>query len=105
MKYIYKLSQEVNEGWETFDSMVIIADCEKEAILLSYESAYMLRAKIMEQDLNRYIKMEEPFKRYKYLERVTSSWAFEEDILVEYLGKANSNLTESQVICASFNAG
>ena len=104
MKNIYKLSQEVNTGWDTYDSMVIIADSEKEAILLSYEETYMLKNTV-KYYLNFYIKMEEPFSDYEYIVKKTSSWAFEKDIKIEYLGQADSNITESQVICTSFNAG
>ena len=39
MKYVYKLSQELDIGTGTYDSMVVIADSENEAILLSYEQA------------------------------------------------------------------
>lgn len=77
MRKIYLLKQSVSEDdYDVYDSMVIIAEDEKEAILLSYEITYK------------------------------GSWAFEEeDITVQELGYADLEIKESYVVCASYNAG
>lgn len=105
MKKIYKLSQNINTDFDTYDSMVIIADTKKEAIPLSYEQSYMFKREILDKDLHYYTIMRTPFKDYRYLDKHSNSWAFEKDIIIEYLGKVGSHITDSKVVCASFNAG
>lgn len=114
MKKIYLLSQEENSGYDTYDSMVIIADSEKEAILLSYVQAYMLfnseKIKLskwfdLKDFKERYTKLDSPFQGYDLVEsNGWGSWAMEEHITVTEIGVANVG-ADSGVVCASFNAG
>lgn len=103
MKKIYKLSQNINTNYDTYDSMVVIADTKKEAIFLSYEQSCMLKREILDKDLHYYTEMRTPFKEYKYLDKHSYSWAFEKDIIIEYLGEVGSHITESKVVCTSYS--
>lgn len=77
---LYLLSQSVNTGYETYDSMVVAAPNEATA-----------------QRMAPY--WPEDFKRAKL------SWAERpEEVTVELIGTAKPG-TEQSVICSSFNAG
>ena len=73
---IWLVSQTVNSGYDTYDSMVVCAATSDEA---------------------RHMKPS-PENCYSNL------WAAPEDVQVEYIGEANPN-SEQRIICASFNAG
>ena len=101
MKYVYKLSQDLDIGTGTYDSMVVIADSENEAILLSYEQAgFFEKSKPKHIE---YIQLEHPFKNYQYLVPQYEGWASREDIKIECVGQANKDILKSEVICASYN--
>ena len=111
MRKIYLLEQSVNTGYDTYDSMIIIAEDAEEAILLSYEKAYML---ISKEDLewrgrSSYVIAEfldKPFKEFVAVEGDRNgTWAFKKDIQITELGYADLEVKESYVVCSSFNAG
>ncbi len=79
---IYKISQTENDGYDTFDSAVVIAKNEKDAQIMSpYDGENF------------------DFEDDKY------SWAScVENVKVEYIGVAGWGLSKG-VVCASFNAG
>lgn len=77
---LWKLSQTVNNDYDTYDSAVVAAYSEEEARTI-HPSAY-----------------------YKWGEYY-SGWALEpSQVMVEYLGQAKEGTT-SGVVLASFNAG
>jgi len=83
---LYLLKQNVNNDWDTYDSVVVAAETEDEA------------QKIHPRDY-----LHNP-NWYKSINDY-SSWAFKlEDVEVIFLGVAKEG-TESGVILASFNAG
>lgn len=111
MKKIYLLEQHVNGGYDTFDSMIVIAEDIKEAILLSYKEASMLISKeSLEYNGTKSYSplqyLDEPFGKYVAVE-ITSygTWALEKDITIQELGYADLEIKESYVVCSSFNAG
>jgi hypothetical protein len=88
---IYLLSQEVNNGYDTFDSMVVIAHNEEEAKRINPSAVYdptVWPLFIEEEDYNS-----------EYY-----SWARPEDIKVILIGKALPG-SKVSVVCASFNPG
>ena len=96
---IYKLSQTINDGYDTFDSFdscVVIAENEEEAVKVhpnSYQN-WDTRGQITGDSY------------YKYENFDINDWAEMEDIKVELIGIADKSLdTEIKVVCASFNAG
>ena len=83
---IYRISQEENSGYDTFDSAIVCAESEKEAKRIIPSDKYADEAKFEDWD--------------KY-----SSWCSSpEQVKVEYLGIAHNRM-ERGVILASFNAG
>ena len=76
---LYKIARAEHGGWDTFDSAVVVAESSKEA------------------------KMIHP-NIYSYEEIDDWSWINADDVIVTYLGIADSNLKKG-VIVASFNAG
>ena len=85
---IYKLTQNDNKGWDTFDSMVVIAKDGNEARIMcpSFDSSDYIKYDFTSEFGN-------------------SSWASKpENVTVEYIGKAKKNEV-ARIILASFNAG
>ena len=85
---IYKISQNENNDYDTFDSMVVIAKDENEARIMcpSFDSSD-------------YIK-------YDFTSGFgNSEWASKlENVTVEYIGKAKKNEV-ARIVLASYNAG
>ena len=93
---IYKLSQTINDDYDTYDSCIVIAENEEEAVKV-HPSSYQnwdTRGQIIEDSY------------FKYENFNINDWAEIEDIKVELIGIADKSLdTEIKVVCASFNAG
>ena len=84
---IYKISQEVNNEYDTYDSAIVIAKDEEEARRIS--------PALYTNELY-----------YDFSKENWGNWAFKvEEVMVEYIGKADKRFKESQVILSSFNAG
>jgi len=75
---IYLLEQDVNDGYDTYDSAVVIAKDEEEARRIEVGKT-----------------------------EIWGSWAKPEYVKVTYLGEFKGKLEDivSNIICASFNAG
>jgi len=79
---LWLISQDTNNGYDTYDSAVVAADTEPEA-------------KMMHPSDGRDINKPEPW----------SCWVDEpEQVACEYIGEAKDGMQKG-VICASFNAG
>ena len=82
---IYLISQNVNTGYDTFDSAVVTANTEEEARIIkpSWDSQI------------------EPWdgKNNEY-----GSWCDAKDVKVKLIGKSDI-ISEPKIICSSFNAG
>ena len=93
--YIYKLTSDL-DGYETYDSMVVVAKNEHEARLMhpsgdkvSWDGkAWMERYEFMDS-----INFYEDF-----------SWISPKDLTVEYVGISFDSYQTNQVLVASFNA-
>ena len=82
---IYKISQDVNNDYDTFDSAVVFAENEEEAKRINPNN--------FEKDLHENMESWE-----------LRCWANINDIKVEYIGE-NKDVKEKGLILASFNAG
>ena len=80
---LYLLSQDKNEGYDTYDSAVVAAGSEKEARLIHPAGS------------------EHPWSG---VESGYQAWCNAVDVKVHYLGEADDSVY-SGVVCASFNAG
>ncbi len=83
MLKLYLISQDTNNGYDTFDSAVVCAKNEKIAQTIH------------------------PFKGLNWdgVKEDYDTWCDAKDVEVVELGKANKNQKEGDVICSSFNAG
>lgn len=90
---LYLISQNVNTGYDTYDSAVVCANNEEEARnILPGGSTFTEEA---EREL------EHP--EYYFPQ---SDWVNNKaDVIVEYIGVASIKFEKTSVICASFNAG
>jgi len=83
---LYLISQDVNNGYDTYDSAVVAAKNEEMARNTKPDAAYDISVYNFGFDCN-------------------GSWAYSPDqVKVELIGKAKAG-TKPGVICASFNAG
>lgn len=88
MLKIYKISQNANDGYDTYDSAIVVAEDEEQAKKI-HPNGYMI---IFDGD-----GTSSPFN---------GSWANNiSEIKTEYIGMADKKFNVPQVICASFHAG
>ena len=95
---IYRLSQTVNNDYDTYDSMVVAAENADIAKRIIPQSTLMGPGEIIpiaDSDLS---TVEDP-KTWD-----EGYWANPAFIKVEYVGKADPSMSRC-IICASFNAG
>ncbi|MGO2981580.1 MAG: hypothetical protein ACTID1_00240 [Pseudolactococcus laudensis] len=93
---IYKLSQTINDDYETYDSCIVIAENEEEAIKIhpNGRQNWDTRGR----------KLENSYFVYENFD--IDDWVEIEDIKVELIGIADRSLNgDIEVVCASFNAG
>lgn len=92
---LFKISQIVNNGYDTYDSAVVVAeDEEKAAYTHPRGSQYFLNAR------NYWATT----MAGSVVEHGMGVWAPWDEVEVEYLGEAREGM-EAGVVCASFNAG
>lgn len=84
--YLWKISQDVNNGWDTYDSAVVAAKTEEEA------------RNIHPDPYGNFMLCEE------FHPRTYGSWCARQDVKVEMIGVAVDG-TLAGVIVASFKAG
>ena len=83
---IYRISQNVNTDWDTYDSAIVVARNEKEA-----------------QQMSPIDYDDEVFFNF---DPGGGIWAYKlEDIKVELIGKADKKFKEPTLVLSSFNAG
>jgi hypothetical protein len=97
---LYKISQDVNNDWDTFDSAVVVANSAEEA------------KKIIPYFTNQNI---DTLSNLPFLDLIcgdhnsTDKWAKPEDVKVELIGVADNDFLDSldgrTTVVASFNAG
>jgi hypothetical protein len=81
---LYKIWQDKLNGYDTYDSAVVCAESEKDAITINVSGEELLE----ESDIN-----------FQFL-----SWAPPQFVSAKYLGEATKGI-KRDVIVASFNAG
>jgi len=94
---LYKVSQSTNRNYDTFDSMVVVAESAEEARDIDPERSWYWKD---EGDSRLYIDWDE-VKDRAYTAWCTSS----KDVKVVYLGEADERFKKTAIIIASFNAG
>jgi hypothetical protein len=100
---IYRISQNINDGYDTYDSAVVAADNEEDARNI-HPSQFVTHFR---GDKWYGTYSSPPIEEYETENDVTRCWVLREDldtIKVEYLGEATDTVKRG-VILASFNAG
>ena len=83
--FLFKLSQDVNNDYDTYSSCVVVAkDPSSAKAMTPYDPRF-------DEDPD-----------YTYREQ---AWASVEDVNVRCVGVASDGLREGEIICASFHAG
>ena len=95
---LYKISQKVNSGYDTYDSAVVCAKNEDEARKIHPNGNY----DYPEGEKNPYNKHPEAFEKS---DKDYGTWARKKYVKVVYIGKATDTQKKWGVIVASFNAG
>jgi len=103
---IYKISQNVNNGYNTYDSAVVYAKNEEEAKRIHPSYIWEDDGVFYDEDKKEFWgKCPNSEKTYLFEDKL-GSWTNDLDqIEVELLGKSNNNNIDSRIIVASFNAG
>lgn len=94
---LYKISQDTNNGYDTYDSAIVAAESEQAARFTSPDGYYNL-ANAAEQAAKLIVNL------YECPEWPYHTWAPPDKVKVELLGTANPEI-KAGVIVASFNAG
>jgi len=85
--FLFKLSQDVNNDYDTYSSCVVVAkDPESAKAMVPYNPAFD----------------DDDDDDYSYR---TQAWAYIKDVTVQCVGQAADGLREGEIICASFHAG
>lgn len=102
---IYKLSQSIVDGYDTYSDCVVVAENEDEARRI-HPSSYVVEI-INGKWHGRYDCPDKPDKHNKPYESRGSDWVQFEDIdkiTVEEIGEAKKGINK-RIICTSFHAG
>lgn len=87
---IYKILQNVNNDYDTYDSAVVCVESEEEAVKYHPGGEYDYK--------------ETGKERFEKCEKDYGTWAKKKYVKIEYIGEADESI-EKGVIVASFNAG
>lgn len=95
MSKLWRLSQVVNSGYDTYDSMVVCADTEYQAKRISPDEYHVWHNASW---------------HFKYSDGILRpdtfySWAEVKDIKAVCIGEASSEVKKGEAVCVSFNAG
>ena len=82
---LFKISQDVNNDYDTFDEAIVCAESEEEAKKIHPGGG-------------------ELYGDWDGKKEQNGCWCAIEDVKVEYIGEAGPDM-KSGVVCASFNAG
>ena len=118
---IYKIKQNANKDYDTYDSAVVIAESESKAQQMQPEQneQYLIpdsrefkwqTEEYFSPDSEGYFSLDNREFKWQEEEYFISdsrefNWAAPEDVIVTYIGKADPSFTEPCVIVSSYNAG
>jgi hypothetical protein len=90
--HLYRISQNVNNGYDTYDSAVVAATSEADARSIHPDYEYHPGPVPASED------------EFGNDDDYSDDWCWQEDVDVEYVGEPRDGMQRG-VICASFNAG
>lgn len=98
--YIWRLEQNENNGWDTYDSCVVVSESEEKAkkIHPSHYDGF-------DDEKNEWYEVNNHGEKY-YMYRSSQAWASHpNNVSAVKVGIADTSLGEGYIICSSFNAG
>ena len=98
--FLWKLSQDENNDYETYDSAVVVA-----ADPVSASMVHPARYSDTGEPIFRFDKVDDCWRRIDSHYDDDGGWARPNDVKVVCVGEAASFLEEGSVVCRSFNAG
>lgn len=90
---IYLLEQDINNDWDTYDSMIVVAENEKEALNMHPDDVILKNGQWLD-DLGSYYPKNKTWVDYSDIDKIK----------VTLIGMANKNI-EKGVLHTSFCAG
>jgi len=96
---IWKISQSVNNGYDTYDSAIVIAASPEAARLIHPTRTDLVWREVDGELAWAVKKLDGTWMNYR-----DDSWARPDKVQVELIGVATGGV-EPGVVCASFNAG
>lgn len=94
---LYRISQDINDGYDTYDSAIVAAESEYKARVTSPSSFYRWD----EENESWAFQFSNGTEQLEYSH---STWSNPDKVTVEYIGEATIGIKPG-VILASFNAG
>ncbi len=96
---LYRISQDVNNNYDTYDSAIVVAENEELAVRV-HPSGYLYDEKLGWYTID-------PLNGEKYFEsKIFGVWAkSHNDVKVELIGTAKPEFESGNIILASYNAG
>lgn len=95
---LFKISQDVNNEYDTYSEAIVCAENEEEAIKIHPNGEY----DYPEGKKNPYL--DEDDERFEKADEDYGSWSKKKHVKTEYIGEAKEDLKKG-VVCASFHAG
>ena len=92
---IYLVEQDVNNGYDTYDSFVVVAENEDTAKHTSPSEFY-----IWKNEVWNFCYSDGTYEASSHFD-----WCLPSDVKVTLIGEADKKYTETTVLLASFNAG
>ena len=100
MLFLWKLSQDVNNEYETYDSAVVVSSSPTLAARI-HPAQYSDTGKVIYY----FDRSSDCWRRHEDGTADSRSWAQPADIKVTCVGEASNWLGEGAVVCSSYNAG
>jgi len=101
---IYKLSQNINTGYDTYSDCIVIAENEEEA-KRTHPSIYDFKKLFYNEEKKQFWNFYSGSDETYLFEDEYGTWTNDLDkIKVEYIGEAKEG-SEKDLVCASFHAG
>lgn len=98
---LYLVTQDINNNYDTYDSMVVAAQNEELASKLHPRPEYYIWDYANNKGWCWLNKDNVPSEPTEYQD----DWALPSQVKVKFIGIASADIAEGSIICASFNAG
>jgi hypothetical protein len=95
--YIWRLEQNKNNGYNTYDSCVVVSESEEKAKQICPDEFYKFHT-----ERKKFIRYDD---MHGWMNYVCGSWSSPDVVHATKLGIAENFLEEGQIISSSFNAG